>query len=43
MLVKIVPRPGSVDRGIASMSTKYGITCEICGESYLSGGLWWSG
>jgi hypothetical protein len=39
MSVRTVPRPNSIDQGIASMSTEYGITCEIGNEAYLSGEL----
>lgn len=39
MSTMTVVRPTFVDRGIPSMSTKYGITFEIGSEASLGGGL----
>jgi hypothetical protein len=43
MSMKTIPGLAFFDRGIPSMSTEYGITCEIGGEASLGGGLGRSG
>lgn len=42
MSVRTVPRPDSIDRGICSVPTEYGMIWEIGGEASLEGDLLWS-